>query len=63
MSYVNIETLSDAWGWKGLWPDPLPDYYEPFDAKGGENTPLWFTIMDPKNWTRKRDWLRCKIKA
>lgn len=49
VAYVNIETPSDAWGWKGLWPDPLPDYVEPFDAEKNENAPLWFTVYVPKD--------------
>ncbi len=49
VGYVNIETPSDGWGWKGLWPDPLPEYHEPFDANGGENKLLWFTVYVPKD--------------
>ncbi|MEW6202765.1 MAG: glycoside hydrolase domain-containing protein [bacterium] len=49
VEYVNIESTTDDLGFKGYWPDPLPEYYEPFDVRSSENKPLWFTVYIPKD--------------
>ena len=47
--YVEVKTISDYFGSVAPWPDPLPPLAKSFDAKGGENTPLWITVFAPKN--------------
>lgn len=37
VEYVNIEKPTDSIGHKGLWPDPLPEYQEPFPTVANEN--------------------------
>lgn len=49
VEYVKIETPTDSIGHKGLWPDPLPPYAEPFSATKNENKPLWLTVYIPDN--------------
>lgn len=49
VAYVNIAKPSGIHHHAGWYPDPLPLYEKPFDAKAGENRPLWFTVKVPEN--------------
>ena len=45
--YVDIESVTDAYGTLGPWPDPLPGLDGPVSVRPGVNTPLWVTFHAP----------------
>ncbi|HOD48959.1 MAG TPA: DUF6067 family protein [Candidatus Hydrogenedentes bacterium] len=47
--YVNVEFPSDAWGTKGMWPDPLPPFTGPIRLAPGKNQPLWVRVDVPRD--------------
>ncbi|RIH66911.1 DUF4091 domain-containing protein [Mariniphaga sediminis] len=51
VEYVHVTKPSGKYHKTGWYPDPLPLYEKPFDAKAETNTPLWFTVKVPENAT------------
>ncbi len=47
VAYVHVERPTDRVGCEGDWPDALPPVDGPFNAKPGENCPLWITVKVP----------------
>lgn len=48
VEYVKVSKPTDNYGYKDLWPDPLPEAEFPLTAYGGENTPLWLNVYIPE---------------
>ncbi|MCH8189797.1 MAG: hypothetical protein IIC80_00415 [Chloroflexi bacterium] len=46
VGYVPVRVPTHFESPTGLYPDPLPPF-EPFEAKGGQCHPLWFTVYAP----------------
>jgi len=49
VAYVHVSVPSDAAGYAGNWPDPLPPLKTPINLKAHQNQPFWITVYAPKN--------------
>ncbi len=47
VEYVRVTRPTDAYGFAGWWPDPLPVYERPETLYPGENRPFWVTVNVP----------------
>ena len=47
VEYVRVKKPTDAYGFPGLWPDPLPVYEHPETIFPVENQPFWVTVKVP----------------
>jgi len=48
VTYYPVRVPTNFEGPTGDWPDALPPF-EPFTAKGGQCSPVWFTVYAPEN--------------
>ena len=49
VEYIKIKTVTDIYGSKGFWPDPLPPLKNNISIKKGQNHPLWINVHALKN--------------
>lgn len=49
VEYVRVKKPTDAYGFAGWWPDPLPCYEKPETIFPSENQPFWITVKVPLN--------------
>ncbi|MEK7476814.1 MAG: glycoside hydrolase domain-containing protein [Candidatus Coatesbacteria bacterium] len=49
VAYVPVEEPTDARGFRGRWPDPLPPFTAPVNLEAGRNYPVWVRVRVPKD--------------
>lgn len=47
VEYVEVTTPTDSYGFKGMWPDPLPLYKGGETLSSGINNPFWINFKTP----------------
>lgn len=49
VEYVNVTHPTDYFGFKGLWPDPIPLYQAGESVSANKNQPYWISVKVPAN--------------